>query len=320
LQIEEPSTPKSQMSPTDPPLIVLLGPTAVGKTELSLALCEQFHGEIISADSRQIYRGMDIGTAKPTPAERMRAPHHLIDIRAPDETLTVAEYQALAYTAIDDIHQRGRLPILVGGTALYIRAIIHGLRVPEVPPNPALRTELETLAATQGAPALFARLQVLDPKTAAVIDRHNPRRLVRALEIVLSTGQSKVDLERAIPPPYRILCIGLDRPRPALYARIDQRVDHMIAQGLVEETRQLLAAGYRPPLPAVTSLGYREIIAYLAGEVTLAEAVARIKTETHRYARYQYTAFRKLPDIHWFDLEQTSVSEIAQAISAFLNR
>lgn len=308
------------MSSINPPLIVFLGPTAVGKTELSLALCEQFHGEIIGADSRQIYRGMNIGTAKPTQVERERAPHHLIDIRAPDEVLSVAEYQALAYAAIDEIHRRGRLPFLAGGTALYIRAVTQGLRVPEVPPNPPLRAELEALAAAQGAPALFARLQALDPKTAAVIDRQNPRRLVRALEIVLTTGQSKVDLEGATPPPYRILCIGLDRPRAVLYARIDQRVDQMIEQGLVEETQQLLAAGYHPPLPAITSLGYREIIAYLAGEMTLAEAIAKIKTETHRYARYQYTAFRKLPDIHWFNLELTGLAEIAQTISAFLNR
>lgn len=308
------------MTTINSPLIVLLGPTAVGKTELSLALCEQFHGEIIGADSRQIYRGMDIGTAKPTAAERQRAPHHLIDIRTPDETLTLAEYQALAYGTIEDIHKRGRVPFLVGGTALYIRAVTQGLRVPEVSPNPTLRAELEALAAAEGASALFTRLQALDPKTAAVIDRHNPRRLVRALEIVITTGQSKIDLEGATPPPYRILCIGLDQPRHALYARIDQRVEQMIEQGLIKETQQLLAAGYRPPLPAITSLGYREIIAYLAGEMTLAEAIAKIKTETHRYARYQYTAFRKLPDVHWFDLEQNHLAGIAQIITAFLTR
>ncbi len=160
------------------PLIVLLGPTAVGKTALSLELCRRFGGEILSADSRQIYRGMDIGTAKATPAEQAQAPHHLIDIRNPDETLTVAEYQALAYGAIDALHARGRVPFLVGGTALYVRAVVQGLRIPEVPPNPALRAELEATLANQGLDALVAQLRALDPASAAVIDLRNPRRVL----------------------------------------------------------------------------------------------------------------------------------------------
>jgi tRNA dimethylallyltransferase len=166
--------------------------------------------------------------------------------------------------------------------------------------------------------ALFARLQTLDPATAAVIDARNPRRVLRALEIVLTTGQSKVALEGAIPPPYRILCLGLDRPRPVLYQRIDARVDQMIEQELVQETEALLAAGYRPPLPAITSLGYREIMAYLTGEMTWSAAVAKIKTETHRFARYQYTAFRKLPSVQWVNLEEEGVAEVAARIQAFL--
>lgn len=301
-----------------PPLIVILGPTAVGKTELSLALCEQFQGEVIGADSRQVYRGMDIGTAKPTPAEQQRVPHHLIDIRNPDETLTVAEYQQLADQTIAAIHQRGAVPFLVGGTALYIRAVVQGLRIPEAPPNPALRAELEAELAQAGVAALFARLQQLDPATAAVIDRQNPRRLLRALEIVITTGRSKVELEGSVPPPYRILLIGLDRERTLLYERIDRRVEAMLATGLIAETRRLLAQGYRPPLPAITSLGYREISGYLAGELTLAAATERIKTETHRFVRYQYTAFRKLPGIHWFDLEQTASAQVAALVRSFL--
>jgi tRNA dimethylallyltransferase len=192
------------------------------------------------------------------------------------------------------------------------------LRIPEAPPNPALRAELEALAATGGAAALFARLQQLDPATAAVIDARNPRRLLRALEIVITTGRSKVELEGSDPPPYRILLIGLERSRAQLHARIDQRVDAMIAAGLIEETERLLAAGYRPPLPAMTSLGYRELSAYLAGKMGLAEAIAKIKTETHRYVRYQATAFRKLPGVRWFDLEESGTAEIAQAIATFL--
>ena len=297
-----------------PPLIVLLGPTAVGKTELSLRLCEAFNGEVVGADSRQIYRFMDIGTAKPSLAERQRVRHHLIDIRDPNQTLTLAEYQQLAYQTIDAIHQRGRIPFLVGGTALYIRAVVQGLRIPEVPPDPALRAKLEAELAQTGVGALFQRLQTLDPATAAVIDAQNPRRVLRALEIVLITGKSKVELEGAFPPAYRIVQIGLDRPRDELYHRIDQRVDAMIAHGLVAETQWLLAAGYQPPLPSISSLGYREIIAHLAGEITLATAVERIKHETHRFVRHQYTSFRKMSDIHWFDLSQMSPAAIYEQV------
>ncbi|MCC9076994.1 tRNA (adenosine(37)-N6)-dimethylallyltransferase MiaA [Litorilinea aerophila] len=301
-----------------PPLIVLLGPTAVGKTELSLRLCQRFDGEIVNADSRQIYREMAIGTAKPTPEEQARAPHHLVDLRNPDEPLTLAEYQQLAYQAIDQIHARGHLPFLVGGTALYLRAVTQGLRIPEAPPHPQLRAELEAVLAREGREALYARLQTLDPATAAVIDGKNPRRVLRALEIRLITGRPKVEQEGMEPPPYRILHIGLTRPRHILHQRADRRVEEMIRQGLVEETRRLLEAGYDPALPAMTSLGYREIIAYLRGEMSLEEAMARMKVETHRFIRHQYTWFRKMPDVHWFDLEQEVESQIVALIEAFL--
>ncbi len=301
------------------PLIVLLGPTAVGKTELSLQLCERFGGEIVGADSRQIYRGMAIGTALVEPAGRARVRHHVIDFCAPDAPLTVAAYQRLAYAAIDDIHQRGAAPFLVGGTVLYIRAVVEGLRIPEAPPNPALRAELEEMLHTQGREALFARLRDLDPATAAVIDGRNPRRVMRALEIFLTTGQSKVALEGAEPPPYDVLMLGLDRPRADLYARIDRRVDEMIGLGLVDETRKLLAAGYDAPLPAMSGLGYREITAYLRAEMTLDQAVAHIKTETHRYVRHQYTWFRRMADVRWFDMGATdSAAAISQAVAGFL--
>lgn len=301
-----------------PPLIVLLGPTAVGKTALSLALAERFHGEIVSADSRQVYRGLDEGTAKATPAERARVPHHLIDVRDPAQTLTVAEYQQLAYTAIDAIHARGRVPFLVGGTALYLRAVVLGLRIPEVPPDPALRAALEEELAHSGVEPLFARLQALDPATAAAIDRRNPRRVLRALEIVLITGRPKVEQEGSVPPPYRILQIGLTRPRAALHRRIDRRVEEMVEQGLVEETRRLLEAGHDPRLPALSSLGYREMGAFLRGEMTLAQAVERIQIETHRFVRHQETWFRKMEGVQWFDLEQSGEEEIAARVAAFL--
>ena len=194
----------------EPPLLVILGPTAVGKTALSLRLCARWAGEVVSADSRQIYRGMDIGTAKATQAEQAQIPHHLIDIRNPDEVLSLAEFQHLAYAAIDDIHRRGRLPVLVGGTALYVRAVVEGLRIPVAPPDPVLRAQLEAELAAHGLEPLAQRLEQLDPATASRTDLRNPRRVVRALEIMLVTGHSKVELEGAAPPPYRILhhCAG----------------------------------------------------------------------------------------------------------------
>ena len=300
-----------------PPLVVLLGPTGVGKTALSLALCRQFAGEVIGADSRQIYRGMDIGTAKPTAQERAQAPHHLVDIRDPDETLTLAEYQTLAYAAIDSIHARGHVPFLVGGTALYVRAVVRGLRIPHVPPDPALRAELEAFLTDHGRDALFQRLQTVDPRTAAVIDGKNPRRVLRALEIFLLTGQSKVDLEGEDPPAYATLLIGLRRERAALHQRIDHRVDAMIEQGLVEETRQLLAR-YDAALPALSSLGYPEMGAYLRGESTLDHAIKQIKFETHRYVRHQDTWFRKMEKIRWFEVDQTTSAAVSACVSEFL--
>ncbi|MEX1019775.1 MAG: tRNA (adenosine(37)-N6)-dimethylallyltransferase MiaA, partial [Litorilinea sp.] len=284
------------------PLVVILGATGVGKTALSLALCEQFHGEVVSADSRQIYVGMDIGTAKASAAEQARVPHHLLDVRTPAATLTLAEYQAMAYAEIDAIHARAGVPFLVGGTALYIRAVAEGLRIPEVPPNLPLRAELEAQLAQEGRAALFVRLQRVDPAAAAVVDPQNHRRVMRALEIFLTTGRSKVELEGSEPPPYAVLKIGLRRGRADLHARIDARVGQMVEQGLVAEVQSLLAAGYDPALPALTSLGYREIGAYLQGELTLPAAIERIQIETHRYVRHQETWFRRMQGVQWYDL------------------
>jgi tRNA dimethylallyltransferase len=301
------------------PLVVLTGPTAVGKTALSLQLAQRFQGEIVSADSRLIYQTMDIGTAKPTLAEQAQVPHHLIDLCAPDVPVSVAEYQRLAYTTIDAIHARGHVPFLVGGTLLYVRAVVEGLRIPEVPPNPTVRAELEAQLAAEGRESLYQRLLMLDPATAAVIDPLNPRRLLRALEIVIATGRSKVELEGADPPPYSILQIGLTRPREQLYARIDQRVVAMVAEGLVAETEALLAAGYAPTLPAMTSLGYREIAAYVRGEMMLDAAIERIQVETHRFVRHQMTWFRKMQNIQWVDIsEPGSAAVVEEHVARFL--
>ncbi len=312
------SEPSDSLPSRLPPLVVLTGPTAVGKTELSLRLCEEAGGEVVSADSRQIYRGMDIGTAKATLAEQARVPHHLLDLRDPDQVLTLAEYQRLAYAAIDDIHRRGKVPFLVGGSVLYVRAVTAGLRIPEAPPDPALRGALEQELAEGGLPLLVERLQALDPLSAGQIDLRNPRRVLRALEIVLLTGQSKVLLEGEEPPPYRMLRLALTRERQELHRRIDARVEQMVGAGLVAETQRLLAQGYAPTLPAMTSLGYREITAYLRGELALDAAVERIQIETHRFVRHQMTWLRKLPDLHWFDLGVTSSETVEEFVHKWL--
>ena len=297
------------------PLLALVGPTAVGKTAISLQLAQDFNGEIVSADSRQIYRGLDIGADKVGPAERAAVPHHLLDIVAPDQVLTLAEFQRAAYAAIDGIHRRGRLPLLVGGTGLYVRAVLDGLGIPEVPPDEALRAELEAFAAEHGVESLHARLAAIDPSAAQRIDARNVRRVVRALEVCLVTGQPISVLQQATPPPYRILRIGLTRPREALYARIDRRIDEMIQRGLVEEVRGLMDAGYSPQLPALTGLGYRQMIHYLQGELSFDEAVAAIKHQTRRFVHQQNTWFR-LDDerIVWFDLERAGYEEIVAAV------
>ncbi|RLT44703.1 MAG: tRNA (adenosine(37)-N6)-dimethylallyltransferase MiaA [Chloroflexi bacterium] len=311
----------SSLSPFLPsPLVVLLGPTAVGKTALSLELAERFDGEIVSADSRQIYRGMDIGTAKPSAAERARVPHHLLDVAAPDAVLSLADYQRLAYAAIADIQRRGRLPFLVGGSALYVRAVAEGLRIPEVPPNPVLRAELEAVAEAEGYAALHRRLAELDPAGAAQIDARNVRRVVRALEIVLETGQPKSALEGAEAPPYRILRIGLDLERELLHARIVERVRQMVDGGLADETARLLAAGYAANLPALTSLGYREMGQHLRGELTLEQASERISIETNRFVRHQSTWFRRMDDIFWFDWARPDVEAVARLVVTFLGQ
>ena len=205
-------------------LVVIVGPTAAGKTALSIELAEALDGEIVSADSRQIYRSMDIGTAKATPEQRARIPHHLLDVVSPDAVLTLADYQRLAYAAIDAILARGRLPILVGGTGQYVRAIVEGWNIPAVAPRPELRAELEAKAQVEGASSLHGRLAQLDPVAASLIDYRNVRRVIRALEVCLATGRPISELQRKSAPAYRIKQIGVTRPRPELYARIDARV------------------------------------------------------------------------------------------------
>ncbi len=302
------------------PLVVLLGPTAVGKTALAVHLAQALGGEIVSADSRQVYRHMDIGTAKPTPAERAAAPHHLLDVVTPDQTYTLAQYQRAAYAAIEAIHARGRLPLLVGGTGQYITAVVEGWGIPKVPPNPALRAELEQYAAEHGAAALHARLEQHDPRAAARIDPRNVRRVVRALEVCIEAGQPISALQRKSPPPYRILQLGLTMPRERLYARADARIERMVEAGLLAEVRGLLDAGYTWECPAMSGLGYIQWKGYLAGEESYEDAVAAIQRQTRVFIRRQYTWFRGHDrGIRWLEAQAATPNEVAAAIRAWLN-
>ncbi len=297
------------------PLIAIIGPTAVGKTHLSLALAEEFHGEIVSADSRQVYRGMDIGTAKPTAEEQRRIPHHLIDVVNPNEPFTVAQYQQQAYTVIAAIQARGRVPFLVGGSGLYVRAVLEGLIIPRVAPNLDRRQELER----QEAAILYPRLQQLDPIAAAKIDPRNKRRVIRAIEVCESAGKPISALQTRRAPEYRVLRIGLTLPREELYRRINARVDEMIAAGLVDEVRGLLERGYPIDTPAMSGLGYRQMALYVRGEATLEEAKRLLKRDTRRFVHHQYSWFR--PDdvrIRWFDLSQATYEDIRKVVSEFL--
>jgi tRNA dimethylallyltransferase len=304
-----------------PPLVVIVGPTAVGKTEISIQLAERLAGEIVSADSRLFYRGMDIGTAKPTRAERARVPHHLIDVAGPDQVWSLAVFQQAAYQAIAKIHARGRLPFLVGGTGQYIRAVTEGWQIPKVKSSLPLRQALENWAAEIGPDELHDRLTALDPEAAAKIDYRNLRRTVRALEVILRTGQQFSAQRTKGVPPYRSLQIGLTRPRKELYARVDARIDAMLADGFVDEVRELLGQGYSPDLPTLSAIGYREIVAHLKGKTSLQEAVKLIKRHTRQFVRRQANWFKEDdPNIHWFKVEPNTVAEIEQLIRAWLSQ
>ena len=308
-------------APTDAlsPLVALVGPTGVGKTKLAVTLGQEVRGEIISADSRQIYRHMDIGTGKPTEEERTLVRHHLIDVVAPDEEFTLAQYQERAYEAIEDVLARKKIPLLVGGTGLYIRAVLEGFTIPRVKPNLRLRRDLLREADEKGAQALHARLQEVDPEAASNIDPRNVRRVIRALEVYQELGEPISHLQQRKRPPYRTLKIGLTRERQELYRRIDQRVDRMIEQGLLAEVEGLVDQGYGFDLPAMSGLGYRQMGMYLRGEVDLATAIRAIKSETHRFVRQQYKWFR--PDdetIQWFDVEDEPYEQIRNLVADFV--
>jgi tRNA dimethylallyltransferase len=282
------------------PVLAVVGPTAAGKSDLGVALAEAVGGEVINADSMQLYTGMDVGTAKLTPAERRGVPHHLLDIWPVTETASVAAYQSLARGAIAEVHGRGRVPILVGGSGLYVRAVLDDLRFPGT--DPALRDRLEAELAVVGAPALHARLAALDPVAAGGILPTNGRRIVRALEVVeLTGGPFTATLPAAGGGPYATVQIGVDRPGPALDERITARVDRMWELGLVDEVRGLLPRGLARGLTASRALGYQQVLRALAGGCTLEEARTETVRATRRFARRQRSWFRRDPRVHWLD-------------------
>ncbi|MFF0825946.1 tRNA (adenosine(37)-N6)-dimethylallyltransferase MiaA [Brevibacillus sp. NPDC003359] len=284
-------------------LVVIIGPTSVGKTQLSLELAEQFDGEIISGDSMQVYRGMDIGTAKAEPEELASIPHHLIDIKNPDEEYSVAMFQESAASLITDINQRGKLPFIVGGTGLYIESVTHRFQFSTTSQDPELRDRLQRLADSEGVEALHARLADVDPITAERLHPNDVKRVIRALEIYESSGYKMSDFQlRAQHSPYDLVMIGLTMDRAKLYERINHRVELMIEAGLVEEVRGLLDAGYDASLVSMQGLGYKELIPYLYGEITLEKAVNDIQQRTRHFAKRQLSWFRRMAEIQWFDM------------------
>jgi len=288
-------------------LIAIIGPTAVGKSELALHLALDFPVEIISADSRQVYRYMDIGTNKPTLAERASVPHHLIDIVNPDEDFNLARYHQLATEVIKAIQQKGKLPLLVGGSGLYVWSLVEGWEIPQVAPNPELRSDLEARAKQEGSYILYKELQQIDPLAATKIYPSNTRRIIRALEIYHMTGTLPSQLWSKEAPSFPLLIIGLTVERSELYNRIDRRVDKMIQEGLVAEVEELVKMGYSFSLSSMSGIGYKQVSQFLQGQLTLPEAIEKIKYETHRLARHQYAWFH-LDDkrIHWFDASHFS--------------
>ena len=303
-----------------PPLILIVGPTAVGKTEISIQLAEKLNGEIVSADSRLFYRGMDIGTAKPSPKEQNRVPHHLIDIANPDEILSLAIFQQQANEIIAGIHARNKLPFLVGGTGQYVRAVTQGWVPPEVKPDKALRNELEQQKEENGIYWLHDKLKELDPEAANKIDARNYRRTIRALEVITITGKKFSEQRGQSESPYQLVTIGLSRPRDELYQRVDQRIDMMFADGFIDEVKTLLDRGYSPSLPTMSAIGYRECVGVIKGELSEEQAKVQIRRATRIYVRRQANWFKESdPNIHWFKFDDGIVTAIEKTIRRFVD-
>lgn len=297
----------------DRPLVILTGPTAVGKTALSIALAKAIDGEIVSADSMQVYRHMDIGSAKITPEEMAGVPHHLIDVLDPTEAFNVVIFQKLAKEAMAGIYERGHIPILVGGTGFYIQAVLYDIDFTENDEDVSLRKKLEALVEKEGAEALYNRLKAVDPASCESIHAHNVKRVIRALEFYEKTGQpisAHNEAQRQNVSPYHFAYFVLNDSREEIYRKIDLRVEQMIAAGLVEEVRALAEMGCTKDMVSMQGLGYKEILRYLEGELTLEEAVYLIKRDTRHFAKRQLTWFRREKDVNW--LEKTYIDQFGQ--------
>jgi len=302
------------MKENTPNLIVVLGPTASGKSALGIALAQRFHGEIVSADSRQVYRGLNLGTAKVTPEEQALVPHHLLDIADVQELYTVSQFQQQAIAAINAILARGSQPFLVGGSPHYIQAVVDNLAIPAIPPQPALRQELETRPLSE----LLTQLEELDPQTAAVIDRSNPRRVIRALEVCLTSGRPFSEQRSRTAPLYTSLLLGIHWPRETLYQRIDARVDERMQQGMLQEVLGLLNQGVSHERLEALGLEYRFISRWLRGEfASEQEMVQRLKYAIHDFTRRQLTWFRKDQRIVW--IEGNAVEQAEEVVKRFIN-
>lgn len=308
------------MEKTKRPLVILTGPTAVGKTALSIALAKEIGGEIISADSMQVYRRMDIGSAKITPEEMAGVPHHLIDVLEPDQEFNVVVFQKLAKRAVADIYSRGHIPVVVGGTGFYIQALVYDIDFTENDEDTALRRSLEELARREGAEALYERLHAVDPESCESIHANNIKRVIRAIEFYEKTGKKISDHnreQRQNDSPYNVAYFVLNDDRERIYERINERVDLMMAQGLTEEVRALRESGCRKDMVSMQGLGYKELLSYLEGERSLEEAVYLIKRDTRHFAKRQLTWFRREKEVIWieknvFDRDSQKMLEFMQ--------
>lgn len=294
-------------------LLVIIGPTAVGKTKLSIELAKRFNGEIISGDSMQVYKGMDIGTAKIKEEEKEGIPHYLIDIKEPDEPFSAAEFQELANTMILDIQHRGKLPIIVGGTGLYIQSVIYDYHFSEAPSDPEYRVMLEKRAEAEGFEAIFAELKKIDPESAERIHPNNSRRVIRALEIYHCTGHTMSEQLKEQPTElkYDTCIIGLTMEREQLYSRINHRVDLMMDEGLVAEVQGFFEKGLKD-CQSIQAIGYKELYDFFKGTTSQNEAIENLKQNSRRYAKRQLTWFRNKMDVSWFDM--TNVDEFYKKI------
>ena len=304
---------------TKRPIIVIVGPTAVGKTELAISLAKKIDGEIISADSMQLYKGMDIGTAKPTKREQNNITHHMIDITEPDQDYSAAKFKEVAQEIINDIVVRDKFPIIVGGTGLYVNALIYDYSFEDLPRDPECREKLRKKIGVEGPQKLHEELIEADPKAAERIHPNDERRIIRALEVIYTTGNPISEYQKTKKEsPYNTLMIGLTKNRDELYDRIEKRVNKMIEKGLVDEVKDLLAKGYKKNMTSMQALGYKEIAEYQQGEITFEEAIKLVKKRTKRFAKRQLTWFNRDQNITWYNLSCTNLFKVEKDIIRML--